>query len=387
MSVTVDNRDGALGYTWSTAAFAWSSTTGQKPWTRMYNNMLTLEALENAFLGEADGRFFSRQFAEAFGLRSDLCGREILKAAVEAVLAAQTLGKRARRDVEETLGAGDALKKAAERAFAASLSVEEAAARDLQKRVTEQLALDETFRRFVSFARVLLDSVWITDALGKQMEKQRTGAFALADGCQKASGKNVAVSIGVAEEEERRALFQRAFAESVQAAEYAAKRCGKPLHEIVEIAEAYLRNANATLSDLYLSEQDLTYEAFQKISMPLGFEPFRDFVIGDYEYKEALFRLLLKGPVTEGRPLITNWTLNVDVPDISDRGTCIVPKTGLRVDFNKSFYSPPELSVIVRAGANAMPEYTADDTGFDVKLYGSDGQPVQATISWSANGY
>ena len=387
MSVSVENRDGAHRYTWQGARFTWSSTTAKKPWTRMYNNILTLKVDEDISLQIVAARCFDRLFEESIGVQSNLLGREILKGVVEEIRADERLKKEAKKTFKESVNIVDNNAKLVEKYFEDEFALKDSVARSVGKVISENVTLNEDFKRFVTFSRNFLEAVCVVEGLKKFFEKRRDEDASISDGIAKTGRKNITETISAEEILERKAIFKRTFEETITAVEKLSKKFGKPVQEVLAVVDAYLRNANAALSDFYISTDDLSYEEFLKINSPVGYEPFRDFLIGDYEYKEALFRVMLNGPLTEGRPLITNWTLNVDVPDICDRGTCVVPAAGKRIDFTKRYYAVPEVNVIVRAGANGVPDYTVDDKGFDVIVYGPDGQPISATISWSAIGY
>lgn len=353
----------------------------------MYNNILTLTAVEDIDLQTIAGRCFERLFEESFCVQGKLLGREILKAAVESIELDEAIGKSAEKPLTEQIITADLPIKVTEKAFTDSFELQDDANRAMEKVITEDVVVNEEFKRFVQFFREMSEAVCVVDGIEKMFNKYREEQFSLSEGVAKSGKKNITTPVKISEKLERKAVFRRVFEESVSAIERLSKKYNKSISEVMKIVDAYLRSANAAYSDFYISNKDLSYEEFLKINSPVGYESFRDFLIGDYEYKEALFRVMLNGPLTEGRPLITNWALNVDVPDICDRGTLTVPKEGKRINFGKRFYEIPEVNVIVRAGANGVPDYTVDDTGFFVKIYGPDGQPISATISWSAIGY
>ena len=159
--------------------------------------------------------------------------------------------------------------------------------------------------------------------------------------------------------------------------------------EALELDEAYLRNANAVISDLVFSPGDLSVSNFLgATSTPAGYGPFTEFMPGELEYQKALIAIVLAGPLTTGRPQITEWKLTVDVPDQTDGGTLAIPAANVFIPFKTRFFAPPEVIVQTRGGSAGSPDITSiTDTGFYVQINNASGYPVAGDIVWSAVGY
>ena len=258
----------------------------------------------------------------------------------------------------------------------------------------QTLAIAETYVDYINFILSVAENLVLGEALGKFANRPDGEAFSLVDDARRRTVKAGTEALLLADTLERIAAFRRDLAEEVFLAETTSKGHGHLSAEGLVLADALLRHANAVLADLGVRSTPMDEAAFRDLVAergPLGYGPFRDLVPGDYEYAKALIGLLLSAPVTGERVAIADAVLNVDVPDVRDRGTASVPATGATVVFNRSFTDPPEVQVTLKAGGTpALPEITAiTTTGFDVQLFdAADGVTLVAgTVSWSALGY
>ena len=155
-----------------------------------------------------------------------------------------------------------------------------------------------------------------------------------------------------------------------------------------------LRASNAVLSDLAFKSTPLDLASFEQLVLdarPLGFGAFKDLTPGDYEYGRAIIKLVLEAPLTNAnRVALSDVKLNIDVPDIRDRGSLFVPVSGVFVTFNRSFNAPPEVQATFKGGSIiAIPRIgSISTTGFEISLVRPDTQSLVAgNASWSAEGY
>jgi hypothetical protein len=158
--------------------------------------------------------------------------------------------------------------------------------------------------------------------------------------------------------------------------------------EAFQTIDAYLKNANAVISDLAFASGDLTVADFLNMNSPVGYGPFNEFVPGELEYQKALIAIILEGPLTTGRPQINDWQLTVDVQNQTDSGTLTLPAANTFVPFNARFYAPPQVMVQLRGGSSGTPDITnITDIGFNVEIDNAADQPIAGDIVWSATGY
>ncbi len=258
----------------------------------------------------------------------------------------------------------------------------------------QTLAIAETYVDYINFILSVAENLALGEVAAKNARHPEAEEFALGDTGANLPAKNSMEPLALADALEQVTAFRRDLAEALALTDAAAKTSARLSMEAFTLADALLRHANAVLADLGVRSTPLDEAAFRdlvKNKGPLGYGPFRDLVPGDYEYAKALIGLLLKSPVTGERVAIADAVLNVDVPDVRDRGTASVSATGATVAFNRSFTDPPEVQVTLKAGGTpALPEITAiTTTGFDVQLFdAADGVTLVAgTVSWSALGY
>jgi len=258
----------------------------------------------------------------------------------------------------------------------------------------QALAIAETCVDDINFILSVAENLALAEVAAKNARHPEAEAFGLVDTGARLPGKNSMEPVAPADALERLAAFRRDLAEAVALTDTEAKTSARVSTEAFALADALLRHANAVLADLAVRSTPLDETGFRDLVAekgPLGYGPFRDLVPGDYEYAKALIGLLLSAPVTGERVAIADAVLNVDVPDVRDRGTASLSVTGGTVAFNRGFTEPPEVQVTLKAGGTpALPEITAiTTTGFDVRLFdAADGVTLVAgTVSWSALGY
>jgi len=256
------------------------------------------------------------------------------------------------------------------------------------------LAIAETYVDYINFILSVAENLALGEVAAKIAQHPETEAFGLVDMRTSFPAKNSIEPLALADALERLTAFRRDLAEAVALTDAEAKMSVRLSTEAFALADALLRHANAVLADLGVRSTPMDETTFRDLVAakgPLGYGPFRDLAPGDYEYAKALIGLLLSAPVTGERVAIADAVLNVDVPDVRDRGTASIPATGATVAFNRSFTDPPEVQVTLKAGGTpALPEIIAiSTTGFDVQLFdAADGVTLVAgTVSWSALGY
>lgn len=199
--------------------------------------------------------------------------------------------------------------------------------------------------------------------------------------------------LGVAEEFARSALFLVAAHENLGIAETLAKALGLNLGELLHFLDEYIRRANAVISDILFDGGDLTDEEFVELmssAVPPGFEKFRAFLPGDYQYDRALFKEVLRSAAAD-RPRLNALTVKVDVPDVTDRGSVSFDGSARRVAFSRTFLSPPEVSLTLKQapGVLVIPRIVGpiDNDGFSVEALDGNGNPVSVVLGWIAQGF
>ena len=156
-------------------------------------------------------------------------------------------------------------------------------------------------------------------------------------------------------------------------------------------------NPNGVLSDIFVRADEMSEADFRRLAdHPSGYNYFSPFKVGEYEYKDALYRIKIKKDNGVANPLIYDYKINVDIDDVKDRGTVDIPAEETKVYFNRSYYTEPDVVVNVVSGEEGkviIPFIIStdgeDDRGryFTIILKDTAGNPVSGTISWNSNGY
>lgn len=393
MTTTIIATSGA-DYVWSSASFTWDSAESGKGWAdasatsfvATESELLVLSALEARqplavraeVIAVADTRQQSATAARSETLRiaetyidliafvlkvaesialSELSGKQIFpKAAAEAFSMGDVGTRQASTSVAQLLGLIDARSGVAQHLSEETVSLTERNLRLALIPKTDALGLSETRRASMQpdARQSLTLSETYTDIIGFFL--QIAEAFSLLD-------------------------------QSSRAQTHLSK-------EQLAFLDRILRASNAVIADLAFRSTPLDEEEFANLvaqSRPLGFSAFRDLTPGDYEYAKALVRIILEAPITTAnRVALSEARLNIDVPDVRDRGTVTVAATGTVVAFNRTFNAPPEIQATFKGGTVlAIPQIGAiTTTGFEISLINPDTRaPVAGNASWSAEGY
>jgi len=225
--------------------------------------------------------------------------------------------------------------------------------------------------------------------------------------------KDITEGISVAETDARPADYSRSEADAVDAQDVATRAVFKVLSAEFTLADDLLRvihksfiegmavkdtrrsPAKGTLFDLVLRSDALSLADLKVVadSPPVGYTPFQNFYPGDYEYEEAMVGVRVRTADTSNQVGILGLTLNIDVPDVNDRGSAEVligDIAGKTVTFAKQFTIPPEVTVVFAGGATAaVAEITGVTTAnftFILRDVSSPATLVTGEVTWAALG-
>lgn len=393
MAVEVVTTPGA-DYLWSGSSFAWDSAESGKTWA---------DASATSFVAtESDGLILSALEArQPLAVRADAFAVGDVRQQTAIAVRAEVLAM-----AETYIDLIAFVLKVAE-----SFAIAEAAPKQIMPTpaleafgiwgVADRLAL-----------RAVAELLGIIDARVGAAQRASRESVSLADQSERFALKPSLSSLGLTEE--RRAIAQPdarqyltlsetysdfigfivQIAEALSVVDRASAAVVHLDPEQLAVLDRILRASEAAIADLTFRTTPLDAESFAALvaeSRPLGFGPFRDLTPGDYEYARALLRLALEAPSTTGsRVALAEARLNIDVPDVRDRGTVAVPIGGAVVPFTRSFNAPPEVQATFKGGAVlAVPQIGAiTATGFHLSLINPDTlASVAGNASWSAEGY
>lgn len=195
-----------------------------------------------------------------------------------------------------------------------------------------------------------------------------------------------------------KARWFRDFSESVSMVEKEYAEYISCYKEMCSVLSQMVRKGNGVFYDILFSEGPMDIDEFKdKSGVPSGYSPFVDFRVGDYEYREALYRFVMQKQDIDVNPLLSNLSVHVDIPDTEDRGTADVSGEDTRIYYSKHFYNAPEVVATVIGGTTSggisipiiLSTDKSDDAGryFEIELRSQDGTIASGKISWTARGY
>lgn len=121
------------------------------------------------------------------------------------------------------------------------------------------------------------------------------------------------------------------------------------------------------------------------------YSSFREFIPGDWVYKDAIFKIVLTSKDVSSRPALTKWRLNIDVPDTFDKGVAdLAAESSHSIRFNRKFWDAPDVTIKIRGSSDSSAKVgslSVDEEGFVFELVNEDGSPVDGVIYWKAEGY
>jgi hypothetical protein len=260
---------------------------------------------------------------------------------------------------------------------------------------SESVNVVEFYKDLISFLLLVTESLGIIEASAKDYNLNKFENL-LAEELKQYNNvtKLSKEPINFSENLDRSLSFLRVFNEYVTMSEKPIKNINKRSYEVFSLLDAYLRNANAIISDVVIKNFEMTFIDFDNTDIPAGFSSFKDLITGEYTYEKAMLKLVLGAEINANRPNIQRFELNVDVEDVVDRGSVYIPagdaSQPVRVYFNKSFNIVPEVGIYLKGGTdiNAKPFIVGVITleYFDVELKVNETY-VAGTVGWQAIGY
>jgi len=246
-----------------------------------------------------------------------------------------------------------------------------------------------------SYRQWLDEPLSIGSFAGKLSSKSLSESLSITESCDNHFGMNVEVSLTFAESILNSVGYIRQFDESLTIAELASNRFGQNISQQFSIIDAWRRAADMVISDMIVGNGDMFIEDFDEFirygGAP-GYTKWRDFVPGDYEYQEALVRVVLESKNSD-RGMLTGLQMSVDVPDLIDRGSATITNasTGITVNFAKTFHIVPEITLATKGGVDGTtltPNLvSATKTGFVAKMKDQTGAFATGSFTWAAHGY
>lgn len=253
-------------------------------------------------------------------------------------------------------------------------------------------------RSQISFDRFIKEHVQAIEMPFKRIYKPFTENATMRDAETANIGKNNQDTIALAENFSRLTRFVRGFSEPMTVMEAHRRLVDlfKKENEISIRAIRIRQTPCGVLSDIIVNNHAITLDEFNRLANKAsGYNSFTEFKVGEYEYKDALYRLAIRKKNSVSNPLVYDYTIHVDIDDVKDRGTADIPAEETKVYFNRTYYTTPDVVVIVCGGAEgsvvipSITEQGEDNRGkyFKIILKDATGKVVAGRISWNSNGY
>lgn len=254
-------------------------------------------------------------------------------------------------------------------------------------------------RSQTSFDRFIKELILAKEGAFKAIYKPFSETVTSKDNEMTKTVKNLFEVLNEADSLNRTVNFKREFDEEVAGAEIVKKayKLFEKESDISVYSCRVLPNPCGVLSDIRFEKHGMSLADFtSSIERPSGYNVFSEFKVGEYEYQDAMYRLVIKKSNLVANPLVYDYKIHVDIDDVKDRGTAVIPAEETKVYFNRNYYTEPEVVVNVVSGTEGeiiIPFITEtdgeDDRGryFKVVLKNAAGTIVAGTISWNSNGY
>lgn len=265
--------------------------------------------------------------------------------------------------------------------------------------VKKEMLLNSLFMRSkISFDRFIKEHVQAIEMPFKHIYKPFTENAAMRDAETANIGKNNQDALALAENFSRLTRFGRGFSEPMTVTEAHGRLVDlfKRENEISIRSIRIRQTPCGVLSDIVVNDHAITLDEFNRLANKAsGYNTFSEFKVGEYEYKDALYRLAIRKKNATSNPLVYDYTIHVDIDDVKDRGTADIPAEETKVYFNRTYYTTPDVVVIVYGGTEgsvvipSITEQGEDNRGkyFKIILKDATGKVVAGRISWNSNGY
>ena len=387
METTNVTQEAGSPYTWA-SSFTWSDYQAFKLWSELYPSIYGLSVDGDILLDDTPENNVTKLLFEN-GSIVDFNNRDIQQLFKETLYIAETYTDfiSFMLKVVESFNAIDSAIKESGKLSKERILLSDKRKIDTNKAINESIIVSELYKDIVEFIRKYAESFGTSDNITKNIKALKKDAIKVNDKRLFAANKAIVQNLAMSESYKKTTKYKRMYSEYVSFADKLAKDLTISKSEAFRLMSIYFRHANAVLSDIALSNKDMTLEQFiDRVSSPVGYDKFIDFIPGEYEYQKAIVQLILETVSTNTTvPQVTDWVFNVDIPDTVDRGSAtLTANTPLTIPFNRKFYHVPEVNVTVKSGNNisAFPQIT-DITEINFTVVSTD----SCTISWTAVGY
>jgi hypothetical protein len=280
-----------------------------------------------------------------------------------------------------------------DKAVSEAFAIAEARTMSFSMAIAQTLAFVESMNDTTGFNLNFGETLTFAETVAKDFTLAKSETIAFVEAVSKNYGLNQAEAFAFAQAFARTVSFNLSIAETVNFAETVAKNYGMNKAETIAFIDELRKRPLAVISDMISGTGDVTLEEFEEMienGHAPGYEKFKQFLAGDYDYQRAIFRAILESSSAD-RAVLQDLKLVVDVPDVHDTGTATisVAASGVTVNFARTFHVTPDVQLTLKGGTTvAIPRIeSVSTTGFTAKLLDTAGNPVTGTFTWAADGY
>lgn len=261
---------------------------------------------------------------------------------------------------------------------------------DFSHSLSESICLSDFIKS--SFLANVYEDFLLSDSFGSQFSKKHFDSFVLSDNARYSLSSKYPELFALSDSISSLSDFRRLYSENLLISDSLFGSFGSNFYDDFSLSDSFIRGIDFALGNLGIKTTDLDLTSFlSSFDTPFGYSPFQEFIVGEYEYDQAIFRTTISSLNHSVNTAINKLDIHVDIPDTVDRGTAVLFAENTFVSFNKTYYTKPEVNVNINGGISGevrIPHVTEITlTGFYVELRDLTNSLVSGQISWTSNGY
>lgn len=272
-----------------------------------------------------------------------------------------------------------------------SIRIAERTERDSIKSFASPLMLTEIFYKKFNCGLKVTEAIAITESLSKAVGVCKEESITAREFERHDVEKNASSDLNIREAFNKEARYYLYVDEVQRIVDGLSNNYGLSRREAASLIDEYYRASGMVISDIAFYGRELTLDEFKSKDAPAGYGSFKEFIAGDHLYKDAIFKTVIESTDTTSTPAIVEWKLNIDVPDVFDKGTVELKEdTSHRITFNRKFWEIPDVTIKVRGSSDSsahIENLVTDVEGFTFNLVDGEGSPIDGVIYWKAEGY
>lgn len=316
----------------------------------------------------------------------------------DAMTLQDKMGGHISKAIMEAIEAIEAYNRAFDKNLSYEIHVQEYRNSAYRGTYKENTGIIDIIRRTLSWERAFRESVDVSDQEWNTVMIPINEGISVGITGNRGFRKNLFETLDPVDPLHHTATFHLSFTEVMNVADHEYQQYRAAYKEVADLLDEMIHSVDGVLSEVIIREGEMSLSDFKDLSSsPVGYAPFVDFRVGDYEYKEALYRFTVEKKEMAVNMALHDLVVHVDIPDTNDRGRGSIPAKTTKIYYNKHYYNPPEVVVSVIGGSESagviipyvLSTDKADSQGhyFEVVLKDLQNHIVQGQILWTAKGY